>query len=157
MNVSDKLGARSVPIKFGKGFTDSYRVFRRGRKRFWTFEKNALNRYMKKTKQYRDSSLLMHPDEAVVDAYGKNIVLFEKKFQQIKGSVDEKFQSGNFKLKHFKHLYPGYNIKYCYILSDFFRNKRYKPIIKHYSKNKNIEVLFVTDPKLDEKLSKLIP
>ena len=104
--------------------------------------KNELKLYMVDCNQFNtESEKTLQPDECYIDEKNKVINIIEKKFQQCTGSVDEKIQTGPFKIWYYKKLYPEYNIKYCYCLSDWFKNKKYKPEIMYLNEN-NIKVFW---------------
>lgn len=67
------------------------------------------------------------PDEAFLNLKTSELFIFEKKVQYGAGSVDEKIQTCDFKLKIFKKLLNGTNIKvsYTYIFNDWFKNPKY--------------------------------
>jgi hypothetical protein len=58
----------------------------------------------------------MYPDEVFLN--GLNLYILEKKTQSVRGSIDEKLQTGLFKLEHFKKLYPRHRVVYIYCLAD---------------------------------------
>lgn len=104
--------------------------------------KNELKLYMVHNKQFNtESEKTLQPDECYIDEKNKVINIIEKKFQQCTGSVDEKIQTGPFKIWYYKKLYPEYNIKYCYCLSDWFKDKKYKPEMRYLNEN-NIKVFW---------------
>ena len=57
----------------------------------------------------------------------------EKKYQQTDGSVDEKLQTSGFKLKQYRKLVEGTSIevKFIYVLNDWFHNPRYKDVLDY--------------------------
>ena len=59
--------------------------------------------------------------------------IIECKFQRVEGSVDEKLQTCDFKKKQYKKLLAKANIdvEYMYLLSDFFKNKKYKDVLDY--------------------------
>lgn len=68
------------------------------------------------------------PDDAVLVLTNKTFYIVEKKFQQVEGSVDEKLQTCDFKLKQYKKLIEplGLKVKFAYVLDRWFDQKRYK-------------------------------
>ena len=56
------------------------------------------------------------PDEAFVNNITRTIYIIEKKFQHRAGSVDEKLQTCDFKLKQYKKLanLVGFDIEYIF-------------------------------------------
>jgi hypothetical protein len=73
------------------------------------------------------------PDDAVLVLVNKTLYIVETKFQTVAGSVDEKLQTCDFKLKQYKKLvHPlGLNVKYVYVLNDWFRKKEYKDVLDY--------------------------
>jgi hypothetical protein len=112
---------------------------------FMKLSKGELKGYMKHHKKFNiKSEKTLQPDECYVDEVNKIINIIEKKFQQCAGSVDEKIQTGPFKIWFYKEQYPDYEIRYCYCLSDWFRSDKYKPEMR-FLKEYNIEVFWGSD------------
>ena len=112
---------------------------------FMKLSKGELKGYMKHHKKFNiKSEKTLQPDECYVDEVNKVINIIEKKFQQCAGSVDEKIQTGPFKIWFYKEQYPDYEIRYCYCLSDWFRSDKYKPEMR-FLKEYNIEVFWGSD------------
>ena len=59
--------------------------------------------------------------------------IIEVKSQVVAGSVDEKLQTCDFKKKQYQKLLSKLNmeVEYVYILSDWFRDKRYKDVLDY--------------------------
>lgn len=62
-----------------------------------------------------------NPDECYIHIETNTIIIIEKKFQQVSGSVCEKIQTADFKRRHYKRSFPGHKIVYIYCLSDWFK------------------------------------
>jgi len=73
------------------------------------------------------------PDDAVLVLVNKTLYIVEIKFQTVSGSVDEKLQTCDFKLKQYKKLISqlGLNVKYVYILNDWFKKPEYKDVLDY--------------------------
>lgn len=73
------------------------------------------------------------PDDAILVRPNAVLTVVEKKFQQVEGSVDEKLQTCDFKKKQYtKLLRPlGVSVQYCYVLSDWFQNPKYKDVLQY--------------------------
>jgi len=71
------------------------------------------------------------PDDAVLVLINKTLYIVEVKFQTVSGSVDEKLQTCDFKLKQYKKLIEpmGLKVKYVYILNSWFQKKEYKDVL----------------------------
>lgn len=73
------------------------------------------------------------PDDAILIIKDKTLFIVEIKFQEVAGSVDEKLQTCDFKNKQYqKLLFPlGITVKYAYVLSDWFKDLRYKGVLEY--------------------------
>ncbi len=73
------------------------------------------------------------PDQAVFVFSNKTLFIIEIKFQKVAGSVDEKLQTCDFKLKQYKKLVKplGIQIKYAYVLNDWFKHAQYKDTLDY--------------------------
>lgn len=76
------------------------------------------------------SSILL-PDNALITE--KIIHIIEVKYQQVSGSVDEKLQTCLFKKRQYEKLAEetGKKVVYTYILNDWFKDKKYKDVLKY--------------------------
>lgn len=76
-------------------------------------------------KYLKPCSLLGHgckkPDETYIDEKNKIFFWIEKKNQNGSGSVSEKLQSVDFKIKNLKKNYPDYEPVYIFVLAEFFK------------------------------------
>lgn len=73
------------------------------------------------------------PDDAVLVLINKTLYIVEIKFQVVSGSVDEKLQTCDFKLRQYKKLICqlDLNVKYVYILNDWFKKPEYKDVLEY--------------------------
>lgn len=80
-------------------------------------------------KKYISKRLL--PDEAIL--VGKTLFIIEMKFQFVAGSVDEKLQTCDFKMKQYmKLLEPlGIEVEYVYVLNDWFKKDEYADVLEY--------------------------
>jgi hypothetical protein len=71
------------------------------------------------------------PDESIL--VGNTLFIVEMKFQVISGSVDEKLQTCDFKLKQYRKLLAPLKIqvKYVYVLNDWFAKPEYKDVLAY--------------------------
>lgn len=84
------------------------------------------------------------PDEAYFSLATNTLIIIEKKYQEVPGSVDEKLQTCDFKKKQYEKLCaPLRNVKveYVYVLNDWFTKKEYKDVLK-YVKEKGCKYFF---------------
>jgi hypothetical protein len=77
------------------------------------------------------------PDDAIFVNETKTLHIIEKKYQKSSGSNDEKLESPHFKIRQYNKLLKPLNIKikYCYVLSDWFRlekNRKYKDVYDYH-------------------------
>lgn len=94
---------------------------------------NLYKRFLENTDLNKIISKKLLPDEAFVNEIEKIIYIIEKKFQHRAGSVDEKLQTCDFKLKQYKKLaiLKGFNVKYIYLLNDWFKKKEYRDVLDY--------------------------
>ncbi|MFA4946342.1 MAG: hypothetical protein WC607_02250 [Candidatus Micrarchaeia archaeon] len=72
------------------------------------------------------------PDDAVLVLVNETLFIVETKFQTVAGSVDEKLQTCDFKLKQYKKLVePKLKVKYVYVLNDWFKKKEYADVLAY--------------------------
>ncbi len=73
------------------------------------------------------------PDDAVLVLINKTLYIVEVKFQTVSGSVDEKLQTCDFKLKQYQKLMKplGLKVRYVYVLNDWFKKKEYKDVLEY--------------------------
>ena len=82
-----------------------------------------------KWKKYISKRLL--PDDVFINTTNKTVYIIEKKYQRDAGSVDEKLQTVDFKIKEYKKLLPEWNVKFFYILNDYFKQDGYKDVFEY--------------------------
>lgn len=72
------------------------------------------------------------PDDAFINVRNRTVYIIEKKFQKVAGSVDEKLQTCLYKKNQYSKLVSqlGYSISYTYVLNDWFRQAKYKDVLK---------------------------
>ena len=61
------------------------------------------------------------------------------------GSVDEKLQTIDFKIKEYKKILPGWEVRFSYILNDFFKQDFYRDVFD-YIKSVGDDYYFNTLP-----------
>lgn len=73
------------------------------------------------------------PDNGIYVIANNTAYIIEVKTQRGNGSVDEKLQTCDFKKKQYQNLFFPLNIevKYIYILDDWFRHPRYKDVLDY--------------------------
>lgn len=75
----------------------------------------------------------LYPDNCIYVIIKNTLFIIEVKHQETPGSVDEKLQTCDFKLKQYKKLLSRLNIEveYVYILNDWFRKDKYKDVLNY--------------------------
>lgn len=73
----------------------------------------------------------MLPDNTLIT--DTHVFIFEMKYQQVAGSVDEKLQTCDFKKTQYEKLCKSLNKKvvYCYVLNDWFKDDKYKDTLDY--------------------------
>jgi hypothetical protein len=100
-----------------------------------SFRKYELYKYLESQgidwKKHLSKKLL--PDDAIYVIKENTLFIIEVKFQQVGGSVDEKLQTCDFKLKQYKKLFSelNYNVEYIYVLCDWFKDEKYKDTLDY--------------------------
>lgn len=76
------------------------------------------------------------PDEAFVNVRTKTVYIFEIKYQQSHGSVDEKLQTCGFKKWQYEKLLQpiGYKLEFIFILNDWFKAESYEDVLDYIKK-----------------------
>ncbi len=100
-----------------------------------SFKKHELYRYLD-TLDIDWRSILskqLLPDDAIYVIYNNTVFIIEVKYQEVDGSVDEKLQTCGFKLKQYQRLFAplNHNVKYIYILNDWFREDKYRDTLNY--------------------------
>lgn len=73
------------------------------------------------------------PDDALLVLSAKTLFIVETKFQTVSGSVDEKLQTCDFKLKQYTRLIEptGIKVRYVYVLNDWFKKPEYTDVLAY--------------------------
>ena len=101
------------------------------------FQKTGLYRYFDEIDGFDYTKIIsaqLLPDEAIFVVSKNTVYIVEKKTQNQGGSVDEKLQTCDFKLKQYKKLFSPLNkeVSYSYLLDkDWFKNPRYKDTLDY--------------------------
>lgn len=88
------------------------------------------------------------PDEAYYDKDNKILYIYEKKFQQCEGSADEKPQTCGFKIYQFRKIANAIGaekVYYTYILSDWFKQTKYRDMLDYIKSVPGCDYLFEED------------
>ena len=75
----------------------------------------------------------LKPDNGIYVIINNTVYIIEVKTQNVKGSVDEKLQTCDFKKKQYQKLFFPLNIEvqYIYILDEWFRQPKYKDVLDY--------------------------
>jgi hypothetical protein len=73
------------------------------------------------------------PDDAYLSLRNNTLYIIEKKYQQGAGSVDEKLQTADFKIKQYRKLLAPLNIEveFIYVLNDWYLQDCYKDVLDY--------------------------
>lgn len=87
------------------------------------------------------------PDRAFFDEENNICRIYEIKYQNSKGSVDEKLQTAHYKIFELRKLLSplGYDLTYKYVLCDYFKNEEYKDNIEYLKSLPQGGALFAED------------
>lgn len=144
--VMTDLSTHFANVRFQDKF--KYIKFAEDGAEFVNVNKNSLHKFMESINEKRKDIIpaagCKLPDEAYVNIENKRLIICEKKYQIIGGSVDEKLQTGVFKKFHYSELFPTYQVSYVYCLSNWFKKPEYESVLK-YLKTNNIPVFWGED------------
>ena len=119
----------------GYEIKNNNQIFYKGKEVARSYKKHGLYVFLKKEgvdyKKHISKRLL--PDEALFVITNNTIFIIEVKTQKVAGSVDEKLQTCDFKLKQYKKLFSTLNIEaeYIYILDEWFKRPEYKDTLDY--------------------------
>lgn len=86
------------------------------------------------------------PDGVII--YKNTLFIIEKKFQKCTGTADAKLSEGGFRLNRFEQLknylpYSIKNVKYLYILGEWFKDEKYRDRLEYErANNPKVEFMF---------------
>lgn len=86
------------------------------------------------------------PDEAYFNPSTKEFSIYEKKFQSVNGSVDEKPQTCGFKIHEFRKIGKAIGaekVTYTYIFNDWFKKPEYKDMLDYIKSIDGCNYIFV--------------
>ena len=119
----------------GYEIKNNNQIFYKGKEVARSYKKHGLYIFLEKEgvdyKKHISKRLL--PDEALFVITNNTIFIIEVKTQKVAGSVDEKLQTCDFKLKQYKKLFSTLNIEaeYIYILDEWFKRPEYKDTLDY--------------------------
>jgi hypothetical protein len=149
VSIKNLLGLEQTKVRMKmdgsimKGTNDVYYTLELNNK-YKVMSKKGLSHYFYKILN-EEIGMVLEPDECFVDEINKKIFIIEVKNQNTSGSVDEKIRCCGVTKDFYKVQYPGYNIEYIYVLSNFFKENKYKYTIKYIKDNFNVNTLFGSD------------
>lgn len=79
-------------------------------------------------------SWMFQPDEAYYLADTNEVVIYEKKFQNVSGSADEKLGACAWKIQEYQECFKAAGIdkvSYIFIFCDWFKQSRYEKLLKY--------------------------
>ena len=119
----------------GYEIKNNNQIFYKGKEVARSYKKHGLYIFLEKEgvdyKKHISKRLL--PDEALFVITNNTVFIIEVKTQKVAGSVDEKLQTCDFKLKQYKKLFSTLNIEaeYIYILDEWFKRPEYKDTLDY--------------------------
>jgi len=123
-------------IKKQKNYSvDGDTIFYKKKEVAMSFKKNGLYKFLEEKginyKNFISRKLL--PDDVIFVIVNNTFFILEIKFQEVEGSTDEKLQTCDFKIKQYRKLLSRLNVevKYIYILNDWFKQARYKDVLDY--------------------------
>ena len=90
-------------------------------------------------------SWAFQPDEAYYLSNTNEIIIYEKKFQKVAGSCDEKLGACAWKIKEYRDLFQACGVSkvsYIYIFNDWFKQKRYEKLLKYIKSVPGCDYIF---------------
>ena len=116
---------------------DGHNVYSNGKHIGMLLQKHELYRNFLEVNKVDWQSIVskkLLPDEGYFSITSNKLVIIEKKFQQVAGSVDEKLQTCGFKKRQYEKLVQplsGVKVEYVYVLNDWFTDKAYKDVLTY--------------------------
>lgn len=86
------------------------------------------------------------PDEAYFNPETKELFIYEKKFQSVSGSVDEKPQTCGFKIYQYHKIgvaIGATKVTYTYIFNDWFKKPEYKDMLEYIKSIEGCDYIFM--------------
>lgn len=113
-----------------------WKVFYKNEEIAEIFQQHGLYRYFEEIKYdyTKVISKKLLPDDAIFVISNNTVHIIEKKTQSTSGSVDEKLQTCDFKLKQYRKLFSPLNkeVTYSYLLDkSWFDRKEYKDVLDY--------------------------
>ena len=137
--------------KLGKGKNHYVNEVLVKKRRFRKCQKGGLKKYMDEHRVTAKCARESQPDECFIDPDRNIIFILEKKFQGVDGSVDDKIQTGVFKRWFYQQQYPKYEIRYAYVLNDWFKSPKYTPEME-YNAMHDICIFWGSDDNYSDKI-----
>lgn len=123
-------------IKKQNGYSvDGSNIFYNKKKIAVTFKKHGLYKYLEENgidyKKFISRKIL--PDNAIFVITNNTLFIIEVKCQKGAGSVDEKLQTCDFKIKQYRKLLAQLNVEvqYIYVLNKWFEKPEYKDVLDY--------------------------
>lgn len=129
------LGYECVANKKIRGKTMGFSIYYQEKLVAQSFKKYELYRFLEEQgidwKKSLSKRLL--PDDAIYVIRENTMHIIEIKYQEVDGSVDEKLQTCEFKLRQYKKLFAplNYEVTFSYVLSRWFKQPKYKDTLDY--------------------------
>jgi hypothetical protein len=135
LNFEGKVDFLTFIAKQNGYSVKGYQIYYNDKEVALSFKKYELYRYLtNKGINYKDFiSKRLLPDDAIYVITDNTFYILEIKYQEVGGSVDEKLQTCDFKIKQYKKLLAHLNVevKFIYILNDWFKKPEYKDVLDY--------------------------
>lgn len=94
---------------------------------------NFLSLFPDYMNNFNKPSWMSEPDCAILNLEQKTLFIIEVKYQNVRGSVDEKLQTCDFKRQQYMKLvgHLGWRVEYVFLLNDWFKQPKYKDVLSY--------------------------
>lgn len=114
---------------------DGHEIFYKGERVAFSYKQRSFYTYLESVgiDYSKYISKRLYPDDSIFVIVNNTIFIIEIKYQGMEGSVDEKLQTCDFKIKQYRKLLSTLNIEvqFVYILNDWFKNPKYKDVLDY--------------------------
>lgn len=119
-----------------RGFhVNEKKIYKGGKLLAESYPKNSFYKFLE-SKNINFEKILsgrIIPDDTLLVLKTKTFFIFEKKFQEVSGSTDEKLQTAQFKILQYRKLLEplGYKVMFVYLLNNWFKQQKYKDVLNY--------------------------
>lgn len=90
-------------------------------------------------------SWMFQPDEAYYIPATNEVIIYEKKSQQVAGSADEKLATCEWKLQEYRDCFAAVGINtvsYIFVFNDWFKQPRYEKLLNYIRSKDGCDYIF---------------